>query len=139
MELLKLESVNNHRKISQLKKQIETKQTDCFDDIQEGKNLFDVLMQNRTLEKPNQKAMKQILAYYRTIAPDFFVALKSRYNTLTPQNQLILMLRDIGKSDMEICHLLGVSEVSLRSYATRIRKCLKEDMAIVLLFIQSVA
>ena len=92
-------------------------------------------MQNGIIEKPNQRVMKQILAYYRIIAPDFFVCLESRYNTLTPQNQFILMLRDMGKSDNDICKLLGISAVSLRSYITRIKRCVKEGMAMVLVLL----
>lgn len=135
LEVLKGKCSNRQREVSKLKRQVEETFANCIDDVCQGKDMYDKFINGGIKSKPNQKVMKQILAYYRTIAPDFFVDLESRYNTLTPQNQFILMLRDMGKSDKEICLLLGISAVSLRSYVTRIKKCVKDGMAMVLLFL----
>ena len=44
------------------------------------------------------------------------------YNRLSPGNRFFLILQDMGKTDAEMTHILGVSEGSLRTTRSRLRQ-----------------
>lgn len=109
------------RKVKQMEKQLDSHTLT----LSRGRKLYEGLSLNKFVEKRDIKSMDCVLSYYKLIAPDFFDYIESNYTMLTTQSKLILMLQHMGKTKEDIKELLAVSDSSLRSYLTRIKKCKK--------------
>ena len=110
------------RKVKQMEKQLDSHTST----LSRGRKLYKGLSLNKFVEKRDVKSMDCVLSYYKLIAPDFFDYIESNYTMLTTQSKLILMLQHMGKTKDEIKTVLAVSDSSLRSYLTRIKKCEKQ-------------
>ena len=126
-ELKTLDS-DNKREIERLTNEMRKSMDNYIKTITLGRRLYDGLSLGKFVEKRDSNAMKSLITFYKVVDPDFFEDVAARYDKLTTQNLLILMLQHLGKNNDEIAQLLNVSAVSMRSYLSRIKRCKKQEM-----------
>ena len=117
---------NKHQDdINCLKKEFKNTMENYMKSLSRGRRLYEGLALGRFIEKRDTRAMESLLSYYRLIDNEFFESMDKTYDNLTTQHRLILMLQHMGKTEKDIADLLCVSEGSVRSYLSRIKRCMK--------------
>ena len=63
--------------------------------------------------------IKNMVAYYRQVDPDFANRTDSNYDNLTPSELLLLILEHIGKDDEEIMFIMNLTDGAFRTLRSR--------------------
>lgn len=95
--------------------------------LSEGRMLYDSIMEGRPIAKWSADDEKKFIEYftatnYRTVDR---LRKEPRKEKLTDHKLLYLLLKEMGKTDKEVCDIMGLSDAGLRSIRNR-TKPLKE-------------
>jgi hypothetical protein len=88
----------------------------------EGKALYDHIMQGGKTVSWNKSDFVHFIEYYKMLDFPFGVLLEKEYKHLSPKSQFFMILYQMGKDDKEVSRVMGVSEVSIRSRKSRIKR-----------------
>ena len=66
--------------------------------------------------------MQKLIEYYKVVNLPFMLQIENDYARLSPGNRFFLILQDMGMSDEQMTHILGVSDVALRVTRSRLRQ-----------------
>lgn len=90
--------------------------------LYEGKALYNHIMQGGKTVSWNKSDFVHFIEYYKMLDFPFGVYLEKECKHLSPQNQFIMILYQMGKDDREVSRVMGVSEVSIRSRKSRMKR-----------------
>ena len=131
IEQLKLNGQDTERRSSQKIRMLERKINEILarqtDQLAHGRALFDSLKQGGTVVKWSKADVNDLIDYYKLINVAFVLNFDADYTSLSQGNRLFLILQDMGFSDADICHILGISQGAIRTTRSRIRSKKKDN------------
>ena len=90
--------------------------------LQDGRKLYDHIMDGGATENWEDEDYFCFIEYYRVIDFNFVTHLEEDYNNLSNRNMMFMILFHMNKNDEEVAKIMGVSEDSLRMTKTRLRR-----------------
>ena len=90
--------------------------------LQDGRKLYDHIMDGGTTEKWEDEDFLCFIEYYRIIDFNFVTHLEEDYNNLSNRNMMFMILFHMNKNDEEVAKIMGVSEDSIRMTKKRLRE-----------------
>ena len=130
IEQLKLNGQDTERRSSQKIRMLERKINEILnrqtDQLAHGRQLLESLKQGGTVVKWTKTDVNDLIVYYKLINITFVVSFDTDYTSLSQGNRLFLILQDMGFSDADICHILGISQGAIRTTRSRIRSKKKD-------------
>ena len=108
------------KKIEGLERKAEKLHREALERIGWGKQVYEKIKSNHLLEYREDESC--LIDYYTLFNYDTYCQWKKRYENLSLRLLTFLILQDMQKTDEEICQILNIERVSLRSIKMRIRK-----------------
>lgn len=105
-----------------LKKKINVLQEKQTEILSEGHQLFEKIARGGTAATWTKENFQKFIEYYKVVNLPFMLRIESEYTNLSHGNRFFLILQDMGKTDEEMTHILGVSDGALRTARSRLRK-----------------
>ena len=95
--------------------------------LSEGRMLYDSIMEGRPIVKWSADDEKKFIEYFTATNYRLISRLRKepRRENLTDHKLIYLLLKEMGKTDKEVCEIMGLSDAGLRSIRNR-TKPLKE-------------
>ena len=95
--------------------------------LSEGRMLYDSIMEGRPIVKWSADDEKKFIEYFTATNYRLISHLRKepRRENLTDHKLIYLLLKEMGKTDKEVCDIMGLSDAGLRSIRNR-TKPLKE-------------
>ena len=90
--------------------------------IQAGALIYEKLTAKDTSVAWNNDTMKSLVAFYRTIAPEFMIYTDTQYADITTSLQAMLILKNIGLTTKEMAAITHTTESSVRARLSRANK-----------------
>ena len=112
---------NNH-KIEELKQKITDIVEKSSPMLNRGKLLYDSIMSGSTTSKWNKTDYECFVEYYKALNWADYESAEKQYGKLTHHNALYVILNKMGKSNSEICDIMGINSNSLRSIKFRLQR-----------------
>lgn len=112
---------NNH-KIEELKQKITDIVEKSSPMLNRGKLLYDSIMSGSTTSKWNKTDYECFVEYYKALNWGDYESAEKQYGKLTHHNALYVILNKMGKSNSEICDIMGINSNSLRSIKFRLQR-----------------
>lgn len=110
------------REVKSLQKKIDTLQSEQTAKLSEGRELYRQIADGGSAVTWSKDSMSKFIEYYKLVNLPFMMQMEREYSRLSPGNRFFLILQDMGKTDAEITHILGVSEGALRTTRSRLRQ-----------------
>ena len=93
-----------------------------------GIQLLDVIQANEPITGYSEDYWKAFINYYKLTEQESFAKLEKSYTKLTVNNILFLILYDMGKTDSQVCRILGINPDTPRVIRFRLRKKKREHL-----------
>ncbi len=122
VEELKAERKQNLQKIDELSTSIKQLVDGMSVRLSHGKVLYDHVLHNGTTLEWSADEYKCFVEYYHASHIFYFKKVNQQHPNLTPHNAFFLILQEIGKTDEEICRIMGIGREAIRSIKYRIKK-----------------
>ncbi|MBO4849587.1 MAG: tetratricopeptide repeat protein [Prevotella sp.] len=122
IEELKAEREQNLQKIDELSANIGQLVDGMSVRLAHGKILYDHVLLNGTTLDWNADEYKCFVEYYKASHLVDYKKIEQQHPNLTPHNAFFLILYEIGKTDDEVCRIMGISREAIRSTRYRIKK-----------------
>ena len=90
--------------------------------LQDGRKLYDHIMDGGATEKWEDEDYFCFIEYYRIIDFNFVTHLEEDYNNLSNRNMMFMILFHMNKNDEEVAKIMRVSEDSIRMTKKRLRQ-----------------
>ncbi|MBQ6377834.1 MAG: hypothetical protein IJJ56_03440 [Prevotella sp.] len=84
-----------------------------------GHQLYTQVISGGNIILWKRQDIKNMVAYYRQVDPDFANRTDSNYDNLTPSELLLLILEHIGKDDEEIMFIMNLTDGAFRTLRSR--------------------
>lgn len=110
------------REVRTLQQKIDTIQAQQTAKLSEGRALYERVVSGESVVTWSKEQLLKFIEYYKVVNLPFMMQLERDYTRLSPGNRLFLILQDMGKTDDEMTHILGVSEGALRTTRSRLRQ-----------------
>lgn len=122
IELLQSSGQDVTREVRTLQKKIDTLQSEQTEKLSEGRELYRRVVDGETAVAWSKDQLLKFIEYYKVVNLPFMMQMEREYTRLSPGNRFFLILQDMGKTDDEMTHILGVSEGALRTTRSRLRQ-----------------
>ncbi len=109
-----------NRKIKSLEYKVEETRREIFEQVGRGKQVYEEILRNQPLLYRNDESC--LVEYYSVFNFAVYSQWEAEYKGLTLRMLIFLILQDMNKSDEEICLIMNIEKVSLRSIKSRLRK-----------------
>lgn len=93
--------------------------------VRVGTKLYADLEENKTVVLWTEKDYNSLIAFYDTLNHDMVKKAYHKYKELTHRNMLYLILKEMGKTNVEICEIMALGRGGYRSMELRMRNKLK--------------
>ena len=95
--------------------------------IRKGVKLYDGIVKNEKAQTWTQEDYDAFIAFYEIGHYSTVRSFRREYTEITPRNMLYLILTDMGKTNEDISHILGIDLNSIRSIRHRLNTKKNED------------
>ena len=124
-----IEKINKkyNKKISELKRKADSIHDEIYGHVGHGKEVYDNILENRPiLYKEDESSLIEYFIVFHNTAFQLF---NKKYKDLTTRQIVFLILQQMGKTDTEICQILHVEKVSVRSMKSRLNHQKQEELS----------
>jgi hypothetical protein len=89
--------------------------------LSQGRMLYDSIMEGRPIVKWSADDEKKFIEYFTATNYRLISRLRKepRRENLTDHKLIYLLLKEMGKTDKEVCDIMGLSDAGLRSIRNR--------------------
>lgn len=122
IEELERSGEDTSKDIQALRVKMDTLQAQQTEKLSEGRALYQHLVAGESAVAWSKEQMQKFIEYYKVVNLPFMLQMESDYARLSPGNRFFLILQDMGMSDEQMTHILGVSDVALRVTRSRLRQ-----------------
>lgn len=123
----KAENERKTEEIDSLNKKIGKDRLQTVKAVIRGKELYDRICNDENFSIKGNSDFADIVAYYRTVKPDFFIEKEKKYGALTDYKRCILLFKEENNFDNNrIRRICGISAGALRTLMSRINGRLHE-------------
>lgn len=110
------------QEVQTLRHKIDTLQSEQTARLSDGLELYERIVAGESVVSWSKDQLLKFIDYYKVVNLTFMMQMDHDYSRLSPGNRLFLILQDMGKTDAQMTHILGVSEGSLRVTRSRLRQ-----------------
>ena len=122
IEELERSGEDTSKDIQALRKKMDALQAQQTEKLSEGRALYQRLVAGESAVAWSKEQMQKLIEYYKVVNLPFMLQIENDYARLSPGNRFFLILQDMGMSDEQMTHILGVSDVALRVTRSRLRQ-----------------
>ncbi len=110
------------KEVKSLQRKIDTLQSEQTEKLSEGRELYRHIVDGGSAVTWNRDSILKFVEYYKVVNLPFMLQLEQDYTKLSPGNKLFLILQEMGMTDQQMTHILGVSDGALRTTRSRLRQ-----------------
>lgn len=112
---------DNKAEIENLRIKLEEIKSEQAHILYEGRELYDKICNNETTVTWSKKDFVNFVEYYKLQNYPFVCSLEIDYKSLSPKYMFFEILYNMGKSEDEIRHILGIGKSTVRTTRARIK------------------
>ncbi|WP_036879839.1 tetratricopeptide repeat protein [Xylanibacter oryzae] len=119
---LKNSNNSNGRLVNKLTNKIELSHQSIIDSLRNGYKIYEAIKDKKSIVHYTDADLKCIIDFYKVIKNDIFDTWTEQYHDLRVRQYLFLILEDMEFKDSDIAYILGVSDSTVRSIRSRLKK-----------------
>ena len=110
------------KEVKSLQKKIDTLQLEQTEKLSEGRALYQRIVAGESAVTWSKDNIVKFVDYYKVVNLPFMLQIEQDYTKLSPGNKFFLILQEMGMTDQQMTHILGVSDGALRTTRSRLRQ-----------------
>ena len=110
------------KEVKSLQKKIDTLQLEQTEKLSEGRALYQRIVAGESAVTWSKDNIIKFVEYYKVVNLPFMLQMDQEYTKLSPGNKFFLILQEMGMTDQQMTHILGVSDGALRTTRSRLRQ-----------------
>lgn len=122
IKLLKTSDRSKQKEIDELKDNISTLYKSIMSELQKGNTIYETIKNRKPIVHYSDEDLNSLVDFYKIINNKVFSGWLERYTPLSVRQYVFLILEDLGYDDYDIADVLGVSDTTVRSTRSRIKK-----------------
>ena len=122
IKILKTSDRSKQKEIDELKDNISTLYKSIMLELQKGHTIYEVIKNKKPIVHYSDEDLNSLVDFYKIINNKVFSGWLERYTSLSVRQYVFLILEDLGYDDYDIADVLGVSDTTVRSTRSRIKK-----------------
>ena len=122
IKLLKTSDRSKQKEIDELKDNISTLYKSIMSELQKGNTIYETIKNRKPIVHYSDGDLNSLVDFYKIINNKVFTGWLERYTPLSVRQYVFLILEDLGYDDYDIADVLGVSDTTVRSTRSRIKK-----------------
>ncbi len=122
IKLLKTSDRSKQKEIDELKDNISTLYKSIMSELQKGNTIYETIKNKKPIVHYSDEDLSSLVDFYKIINNKVFSGWLERYTTLSVRQYVFLILEHLGFDDYDIADVLGVSDTTVRSTRSRIKK-----------------
>lgn len=122
LKLLKTSDRSKQKEIDELKDNISTFYKSIMSELQKGYTIYEIIKNRKPIVHYSDEDLNSLVDFYKIINNKVFSGWLERYTPLSVRQYVFLILEDLGYDDYDIADVLGVSDTTVRSTRSRIKK-----------------
>lgn len=122
IKLLKTSDRSKQKEIDELKDNISTLYKSIMSELQKGYTIYEIIKNRKPIVHYSDEDLNSLVDFYKIINNKVFSGWLERYTPLSVRQYVFLILEDLGYEDYDIADVLGVSDTTVRSTRSRIKK-----------------
>ena len=122
IKLLKTSDRSKQKEIDELKDDISTFYKSIMSELQKGYTIYEIIKNRKPIVHYSDEDLNSLVDFYKIINNKVFSGWLERYTPLSVRQYVFLILEDLGYDDYDIADVLGVSDTTVRSTRSRIKK-----------------
>lgn len=122
IKLLKTSDRSKQKEIDELKDNISTLYKSIMSELQKGNTIYETIKNRKPIVHYSDEDLNSLVDFYKIINNKVFTGWLERYTPLSVRQYVFLILEDLGYDDYDIADVLGVSDTTVRSTRSRIKK-----------------
>ena len=122
IKLLKTSDRSKQKEIDELKDNISTFYKSIMSELQKGYTIYEIIKNRKPIVHYSDEDLNSLVDFYKIINNKVFSGWLERYTPLSVRQYVFLILEDLGYGDYDIADVLGVSDTTVRSTRSRIKK-----------------
>ena len=122
IKLLKTSDRSKQKEIDELKDNISTFYKSIMSELQKGNTIYETIKNRKPIVHYSDEDLNSLVDFYKIINNKVFSGWLERYTPLSVRQYVFLILEDLGYGDYDIADVLGVSDTTVRSTRSRIKK-----------------
>ena len=122
IEELERSGEDTSKDIQALRKKMDALQAQQTEKLSEGRELYQRIVAGESAVVWSKEQLQKFTEFYKVVNLPFMLQMEQDYMRLSPGNRFFLILQDMGMSDEQMTHILGVSDGALRTTRSRLRQ-----------------
>ena len=122
IKTLKTSDRSKQKEIDELKDNISTLYKSIMSELQKGNTIYETIKNRKPIVHYSDEDLNSLVDFYKIINNKVFSGWLERYTPLSVRQYVFLILEDLGYDDYDIADVLGVSDTTVRSTRSRIKK-----------------
>ena len=122
IKMLKTSDRSKQKEINELKYNISTLYKSIMSELQKGNTIYETIKNRKPIVHYSDEDLNSLVDFYKIINNKVFSGWLERYTPLSVRQYVFLILEDLGYDDYDIADVLGVSDTTVRSTRSRIKK-----------------
>lgn len=122
IKLLKTSDRSKQKEIDELKDNISTFYKSIMSELQKGYTIYEIIKNRKPIVHYSDEDLNSLVDFYKIINNKVFSGWLERYTPLSVRQYVFFILEDLGYDDYDIADVLGVSDTTVRSTRSRIKK-----------------
>jgi tetratricopeptide (TPR) repeat protein len=122
IKMLKTSDRSKQKEIDELKDSISTLYKSIMSELQKGHTIYEVIKNKKPIIHYSDEDLNSLVDFYKIINIKVFSSWLERYTPLSVRQYVFLILEDLGYDDYDVADVLGVSDTTVRSTRSRIKK-----------------
>ena len=122
IKMLKTSDRSKQKEIDELKDYISTLYKSIMSELQKGNTIYETIKNKNPIVHYSDEDLISLVDFYKIINNKVFSDWLERYTPLSVRQYVFLILEGLGYDDYDIADVLGVSDTTVRSTRSRIKK-----------------
>lgn len=122
IKILKTSDRSKQKEIDELKDNISTLYKSIMSELQKGYTIYEIIKNKKSIVHYTDEDLNSLVDFYKIINNKVFSGWIERYTPLSVRQYVFLILEDLGYDDYDVADVLGVSDTTVRSTRSRIKK-----------------
>ena len=122
IKLLKTSDRSKQKEIDELKDNISILYESVMLELQKGYTIYETIKNKKPIVHYSDEDLNSLVDFYKIINNKVFSGWIERYTPLSVRQYVFLILEDLGYDDYDVADVLGVSDTTVRSTRSRIKK-----------------
>lgn len=122
IKTLKTSDRSKQKQIDELKDNISTLYKSIMSELQKGNTIYETIKNKKPIVHYSDEDLNSLVDFYKIVNNKVFSGWLERYTPLSVRQYVFLILEDLGYDDYDLADVLGVSDTTVRSTRSRIKK-----------------